>query len=170
MADIKIRLMKKTDLSALAKMYAKVYTIVNMGENWTTGSAKKLLEYWLKKQPDLSFVAEFDGKIVGAFTSGIKPWWDGNHLFDGEIFVDNNYQGKGIGTKLIKVLFETAVKKYNATVFEAATYTKTEFPLDWYKSMGINISTGLVLISGKIKDVIKKLKYFFSVFKQRFQI
>ncbi|MBI4176413.1 MAG: hypothetical protein HY518_04355 [Candidatus Aenigmarchaeota archaeon] len=36
---------------------------------------------------DLQIVAEYNGKPVGAFVAGIKPWWDGNHLADGEIFV-----------------------------------------------------------------------------------
>ncbi|MBO7504680.1 GNAT family N-acetyltransferase [bacterium] len=50
------------------------------------------MSYWYDRQPDLFFVAEVDGRVVGGIVSGIKPWFDGNRLVDGELFVDKKYQ------------------------------------------------------------------------------
>jgi len=84
--------MQKKDLEKLSEIYSLVYEKFDIGEKWTSKTAKKLLEYWFDKQSDLAFVAEENNKIVGAFIAGIKPWLDGNHLSDGEIFVHPNYQ------------------------------------------------------------------------------
>jgi L-amino acid N-acyltransferase YncA len=103
--DFRIRPIQKKDLQTLAEIYVDVYTKVDIGERWTVPAAKKLLEYWLDKQPDLALLAEYNGNIAGAFLTAIKPWWDGNHLMEGEIFVDSAFQKKGIGTELLKAVF-----------------------------------------------------------------
>src|SRR3989344_2446360 len=102
MDNLKIRRIQRKDLTKLAEVYNFVYKKFNIGERWTKKSAYKLLEYWLKRQPDLCFLAEYNNIIVGGFVVGIKPWWDGNHLVDGEIFVHPHYQKKGIGSALLK--------------------------------------------------------------------
>jgi len=104
--NIKIRPMRKEDLRQVAEIYTIVYQKFDIGEKWTTKTALKLLDYWYKKQPDLAFVAESNRKIVGAFVAGIKPWWDGNHISDGEIFVHPDFQKQGIATKLSIALYE----------------------------------------------------------------
>jgi len=155
--------MQKADLQRLAEIYVDVYTAFDVGERWTTATAKQLLSYWLDKQPDLAFVAAYENKIVGAFLSGIKPWWDGNHLFDGELFVHPDYQKKGIGTELSKALYQKAVETYNVTHFDAHTFRKTEFPLKWYKAQGFMVNEDWVMISGDVKKVMGKLrKHHFS--------
>ncbi len=70
--DIKIRLMRMEDLQQLADMYSLVYRKLDIGEKWTPKTSKKLLSYWLDKQPDLCLVAEIKGQLVGAFVAGIK--------------------------------------------------------------------------------------------------
>jgi len=54
-------------------------------------------------------------------------------------------------------MLEKAVQKYNATSFEAVTFAGKEFPLNWYKKIGINPYEGEVLIKGNCKDIITKL-------------
>lgn len=154
---LNIRLIKKEDLDALAEVYAFVYKVFNSGENWTAESAKEMLNYWLEKQPDLAFLAESDGKIVGAFLSGVKPWWDGVHLFDGELFVHPNFQNKKIGKALLKKVLEEATEKYNAKIFDAFTYNGYEFPLSWYKKIGFHVINEWTMFSGDIDEVLKKL-------------
>ena len=157
MSNLKIRLVQKKDLTILAKVYVKTYDSLNVEEHWTTKTAYKLLEWWFKKQPDLCFLAEYDNKIVGGFFTGIKPWWDGNHLSDGEIFVHPNYQKKGIGGALSKKVYSTAIKEYNAIRFDAFTFKLTKHPLEWYKSIGFEEISEWTMISGELKKVIKKL-------------
>ena len=117
-----------------------------------------MLSYWFDKQPDLAFVAESNKKIVGAFVSAIKPWWDGNHLFDGEVFVHPDYQKQGIASKLSITLYEKALKKYKVVGFDAYTFKKTKFPLSWYLSQGFIQNEDWTMISGDVKFILSKLK------------
>jgi len=59
---------------------------------------------------------------MGGFVAGIKPWWDGNHLVDGEIFIHPKFQKKGFGKLLSKYMYETAIKKYNVVSFNTITF------------------------------------------------
>jgi len=156
--EIKIRLMQKKDLQKLAEIYALVYHKFNIGEKWTIETAKKLLSHWFNHQPDLAFVAEINQELVGAFVAGIKPWWDGNHLSDGEIFVHPDHQKKGIASKLSIALYEKAVEKYNVVSFDTFTFKKTKFPLSWYLSQGFIENEDWTMISGNIKSILSKLK------------
>jgi GNAT superfamily N-acetyltransferase len=156
---IKIRRISKDDMDELAEIYDQTYSpsVFDVGERWTKESAHKMLNYWLKRNSDLAFLAEDNGKIVGGFFLDVKPWWDGNHLVDGEIFVHPDYQKKGIGTKLLKFMFEYALKRYNAVRWD--TYTiKGKYPLEWYKSLGFGEIEEWAMISGNVKDVLDKLK------------
>lgn len=133
---IKIRPMRKRDLQPLAEIYTQVYQNFDVGERWTPETSKKLLSYWLDKQPDLALVAEVKGHVVGAFVAGIKPWWDGNHISDGEVFIHPHYQKRRIATELSIALYEKALANYNVVNFDASTFKKTKFPLSWYLSQG----------------------------------
>ena len=154
---IKIRHMRKRDLSTLSVGYVRAYEIYSKWERWDKEAAYRLFEYWLKRQPDLAFVAECDKVVVGAFVAGIKPWWDGNHLVDGELFVDPEYQKKGVGKALLRAVLEEAIRKYGAVVWEAITFKETGFPLSWYTKLGFGEIKGLTIIGGNVKDALKKL-------------
>lgn len=109
-------------------------------------------------QPDLTFVAEDNHKIVGAANALIKPWWDGNHITDGEIFVDPEHQGKKIGKKLLKHLFEQAQEKYQAVCWDTFTHVVHKHPLSWYESMGFEVIKEWQMITGNIQKVLTNLK------------
>jgi len=150
--------MKEADLQALAQIYVDVYTDFDVGEKWTVPTAKDLLEYWLKRQADLAFVAELDGELVGGFVAGVKPWWDGMHLVDGEVFVHPKHQKSGVGTELSKVMYKTALDKYNVVAFDTYTFSKTDFPLKWYKKQGFKEIKEWTMISADVKEVLDYLE------------
>lgn len=154
---ITLRLANTEDLIKLAEIYCIAYNSLNIGENWDDKSALKLLQHFYKEQADLFFVAEEKGKIVGGVVALLKPWWDGNRLTDGEIFVHPNSQGKGIGTQLIKRLFSEALKKYNAISWDTHTHKIYKNPLRWYKNMGFKEIENWIMITGNIKEILKKL-------------
>ncbi len=154
----KIRYVGEKDLDKLAEVYAEVYRVFDVGEQWTTKSSRNLLDYWLKRQPDLCFLAESQKEIVGAFVAGIKPWWDGNHLVDGEIFVHPDHQGKGVGNVLSRHMYETAIEKYDATTFDTYTFRMTDFPLSWYKSLGFEEINEWTMISVNLEKALSNLK------------
>ena len=155
-----IRLVKKEDLDDLAVIYKDLYDNADIGEDWSIEKAKKLLEYWYNKQGDLFYVAEEDGKPVGGCVSGIKSWFDGNRLIDGEIFVSKDYQEKHIGRNLMLEHLKQAKIKYNANVMEFHTYgDETEFPQNWYNRIGFKKDDELIIMNGNIEEILGHLGY-----------
>ncbi len=153
-----IRLAKKEDIVELAEVYQLAYNSLNIGENWNQETSIKLIKYFFDLQPDLFFVAELDDKVVGGLVAQIKPWWDGNHLVEGELFVHPDHQSKGLGKKLIKKLFSEAKEKYGAISWDTFTHRVYEHPLKWYKNMGFEEIANWVMITGDVKKVLKNLK------------
>jgi GNAT superfamily N-acetyltransferase len=149
--------MQESDFSTLGKIYVDVYEHFDVGERWDVESAVSLIRYWYERQPDLAFVAEIDSIIVGAFIAGVKPWWDGNHLVDGELFVSPAHQSSGVGTQLSITLYETALEKYKVVSFDTYTFKNTEFPLKWYESQGFEVNSEWVLIAGDVKQAVRYL-------------
>ena len=95
-------LKKETDLDIIAEEYANYYANSVLGEKWTKEKAIELFKYFYHQNKDLFFVAYDKDQPVGVVTSVLKPWWDGNHLEDGEIFVVKKYQRQGIASQLMK--------------------------------------------------------------------
>lgn len=154
-----IRLVKKSDLNALAPIYKELYDNADIGEYWTIESAEKLLNYWYEKQKDLFLVAEEKDEVVGAIMSGIKPWFDGNRLIDSEIFVSSKYQGKHIAKDLFVSHLKKAKELYDVKIMEFHTYgDEEEFPQCWYNRIGFKKDNELIIMNGSVDDVLDKLQ------------
>lgn len=155
---INIRPVEDKDIEKLADIYVATYEHFDVGERWSRESAADLLRYWLKRQPDLAFLAEEDNNIVGAFFAAVKPWWDGAHLVDGELFTSPELQKRGIGSELSMRMFEEAIEKHGAKVWDTYTFRNSDHPLSWYKSLGFQEIEEWVMISGSLEEALKKLK------------
>lgn len=153
-----IRAVQVEDLPVLAHLYVKTYDNFDVGEKWDKATALQLLTYWLKKQPDLAFLAETDGIVSGAFFAAIKPWWDGAHLIDGELFVDPGMQKRGVGSELSVRMFEEAKAKHGAKVWDTYTFRNSKHPLSWYANLGFNEIREWVMISGNLDEALKRLR------------
>ena len=153
---LSIRLMKNEDLASLAAVYVRAFAS-EINEKWTEERAYALLADWFRRQPDLAFAAESGGKLVGGFVVGIRPWWDGNHLVDGELFVDLEHQGTGIAGRLIRQTLVTAVEKYAPVIWETYTFRGQAFPMDWYKRLGFHEIEEWVMIRADVKQVLASL-------------
>lgn len=97
---VRIRLVKKEDLPALASIYTRAYNSLGIGESWNGQSALRLMTFLFNDQQDLFFVAKVDHRVIGAIVATVRPWWDGNHLIEGELFVAQEFQGQKIGVQL----------------------------------------------------------------------
>jgi len=150
---LKIRKAKKEDIIQLIKIYKRVWNNSENKENWTNEKIKRLLDFYFNYKTFIGLVAMIDNKIVGAFFSFIKPWHDGNHLGEGELFVDSDYQKQKIGTKLFFEMMKEA-KRRKCIIHELISYEKTS---RWYKKIGMK-ETGLKHLSGNIGRIIKKIK------------
>jgi GNAT superfamily N-acetyltransferase len=105
----------------------------------------------------LVFIAECDKDLAGAAMVGARPWWDGNHLFDGEFFVDPAHQRKGIAKKLLRQLIETANQKYAPVFWDTWTFRSEEFPLGWYKRVGFKEIEEWIMIRADVKKLLASL-------------
>lgn len=150
---------KEKDLSTLARIYSVVYLNIKMGETWTFETALSYMQYFYHYQPDL-FICAYDDDIpVGAIMSTLKPYYDGLHLTETELFVLEDYRGQNIGKKLLEMHFELAIAKYDASRIDAITYINNpDSPLDWYKKIGLEPINNLVVLQGNLEDCLTKLK------------
>ena len=153
-----IRQATSKDIPALASTYLAAFKEVDPSEIWTEGQAAELVKFFLRAQADLAFVAEHNGKIVGGICGLAKPWWDGVHLVQTEIFLDPSAQRKGIGTRLFLHYLEEASRLYNATNMEAITFKGLEFPSSWYVELGFKDKADWKIIFGDVQAVTRKLK------------
>lgn len=161
---IKLRLVKKEDLQALATIYKDLYCSSILNENWSIETAYNMLNFFYLLQPDIFIVAVDNEKVIGAVASLVKPWHDGNRLIETEIFVAKDYQHKGIGCKLFHEHFKIAMEKYNAKIIEAHTYQEDDgYPLNWYKKQGYDVIEDWYVINGNIKDAYH---YFDKIIKE----
>lgn len=155
---INLRLATEKDLQILSEIYTIAYNSLDIGEHWTSKSAYELIKFLYEDQPDLFFVAEGGGIVVGGIVATVRPWWDGNHLIEGEIFVHPSHQKKGIGVKLIEKLFTAAKEKYNVVSWDTYTHRVYKNPLAWYKSLGFEEIKNWTMITGNIDKVLKSIK------------
>lgn len=155
---VHIRLIKENDLECIAQIYCDSYNSLDIGEHWNIQSANKLMHFFYSSQSDLFFCAESNKDIVGATVAIVKPWWDGNHLTDGEIFVAPNTQQKGIGTQLLKTLFSEAKKHYSAKSWDTFTHIIHDHPLSWYKKLGFSQISHWTMITGDIDKVLATIE------------
>ncbi|MBI2028283.1 MAG: GNAT family N-acetyltransferase [Candidatus Levybacteria bacterium] len=155
---VNLRQATKKDLRILSEIYTIAYNSIDIGERWTSKSAYELIEFLYNDQPDLFFVADEEDKVVGAIVATVRPWWDGNHLIEGEIFVHPKHQKKGIGVKLIEKLFTTAKEKYSVVSWDTYTHKVYKNPLAWYKSLGFEEIKNWTMITGNISKVLKIIK------------
>jgi ribosomal protein S18 acetylase RimI-like enzyme len=149
-----IRQMTLSDVPELASGYVQAFGSAD--EPWTDATAHALLANWLHRQPDLAFTAEADGKLVGALMIGIRPWCDGNHLVDGELFVIPECQKNGIASDLLREALAVAVAKYNPVVWETYTFRAQKFPFEWYQKLGFREIEEWMMIRADVSHLLSR--------------
>lgn len=153
---ITLRLASESDLHPLAAIYAECYRVADVGERWTPQTAETLLTYWLKRRPELFYVATVGNKLAGAFVTDVMPWWDGPCIFEGQLFVDPAYQKRGIGSLLFEKVLSEALRIYRAESIALVTYRNSTHPRSWYERIGLK-ETGYMILEGKTRAILKNL-------------
>ncbi len=156
--EIKVELMTERQITPLSNIYRRAYNALDeLGERWTKESAHKFISHFYRRQPDLIFIATLNDKIVGASMAAIQPWWDGNHLVEGEIFTDPDYRDKVIEKELLKKLLVTARDKYHVVAWDTLMPTVSEHPFGTYENIGFREIPHCKAISGDMSTLLARL-------------
>ncbi len=155
--QFRVESMVKEDLPPLAAVYKMAFNSLDIGELWTEDAALALLSNCFERQPDLAFAAKDHGVPVGGIILGVKPWWDGNHLFDGEFFVAPRCQKSGMGCALFETALRVAIEKYTPVAFETYCLRTRHFPLQWYRHLGFREIPEYTMITGRPGELLANL-------------
>lgn len=155
---IVVRLVEEPDLLLLAQMYIAVYEKTNPSEIWTNESAYDFIRFFYNNCADLFFVLEVNGVLAGATWGQIKPWWNGNKIYNFEIFVCNEHQNKGLSKQLLLYFFTEAREKYSVSTIEVITFSDRTFPLCYYEKLSIIPDKQLILLEGNMEEIVRRIK------------
>ncbi len=144
---------QKKDIFMLSKIYAKAYN--KEWERWTKKTSEAIVHYRYKK--NVKIKVTYGNKIIGVFFSDIKPLYFWNVLNDGDVVIDPNYQKLWIGKQLFIYGIEYAIKRFHVVWWDFYTF-KDSYQYDRYTRIWFSASDKWILMSGKIDEVLKKLK------------
>ena len=98
---IRIRRVTGLDITTCAEIFATVFSAPPYDEEWTVEAADTRLRALCRHDPDHCFVAEISGRVV-AFAFAETD--DLTFAFLHEVAVAPEWQGSGIGTRLMEFL------------------------------------------------------------------
>jgi len=156
-AEIKIRLIEESDIPEIARVYADSFNRAGIGERWSKENSEAFINYCYHRQPDLFFVASVKDKLVGGIVAFIKPWVEGLDLVETDMFVDPEFQGQGVAISLMKALLKKGIDKYKIERFAGIANGVKDFPMKWYKAIGLN-PTDWVYAEGGAREILAKLE------------
>ena len=133
-----IRKAEKTDIPHVLRLYARV---LDGGNTVQTETAEQIYDK-MKSYPDYHiYVAELDGNIVGTFALAIMDNMAHMGAKSGlieDVAVSDSFQGKGIGTQMMKYAVE--ICKENACYKVClSSNIKREMAHKFYRKLGFKI-------------------------------
>lgn len=135
---MKIRKAKKEDLKEIKRFFREEYSKPPYNGKWDENNSSKAINEHFKKFE--VYVAELDKEVVG-FTILERFTSSGEEVcFIVEIIVGNDFQGKGIGKKLMKFI-EDYSKKRKINIIRLST-NKDALAFKFYKKIGYNERKG----------------------------
>jgi ribosomal protein S18 acetylase RimI-like enzyme len=143
--NFKLRKAKRKDLKKIAKMYKEEYGKSPFNERWTDKTSLKRINNYYKSSK--IFVVEVEKNVVGALVLSDYIWFNGKRGHIDEIFITKDFQGKGIGSKLIKF----AEKYFSDKKISGLTFIshKKSMAFKFYKKRGYK-ETGWVHMEKKL--------------------
>jgi len=152
--NIKIRKGKKTDLPTTIFFIKQLHKLEHSKLPLTNTVAK--ME---KEQKFFNFIiAELDGEIVGVAIYFFAYFtYTGKSLYLEVLFVKEAFRNKGIGSKLLRKIFEIA-KKEGCTRLRWQVDDTNETAIQYYLKRGAKISYNLLNCDFHQKDIKKFLR------------
>jgi len=136
--NVNIRKAKEEDLKSVVEMFKVEYSKEPYNERWSVERALEKVKNYFKD--DVIFVAEIEGKIIGFIIVRDYLWDDSRRGSVEEFVVLADFQGKGVGTKLMGYIekyflskgirhlsFFTSKKARAAKFYEKLGFKETDF-------------------------------------------
>jgi N-acetylglutamate synthase-like GNAT family acetyltransferase len=148
-----IRKAEQNDLDRLAQIYINAYAGEPWFETWQFEKAKERIAEVLLSSKSLCFIYEENSIIMGCSLCMIMTWHTGLQLEGKELFVDPQYQKKGIAGKLVHYV-ESMTADLGITEFFFWTmrnkYRNNPDKLfNYYKKMGYDIAEERIVMIKK---------------------
>lgn len=124
-----IRQMKIEDYE---EVYSLWKTIKGFGMR-SVDDSKENIERFLKRNPNTSFVAEQDGKIVGSLLCG----HDGRTGCFYHVCVEEGYRNRGIASRLVELAVDT-LKKEGISKVTLVAFVRNQLGNDFWRKRGWN--------------------------------
>ena len=130
-------------------VYALWLSCRGMGLNDVDDSKEGILKY-LKRNPDTCFVAEEDGKIIGAIMTGN----DGRRGYIYHTAVHPDHRRKGIGTKLAETAMD-ALKEEGISKAALVVFRRNEDGNAFWEKMGFTERDDLSYRNMALRELIR---------------
>jgi ribosomal protein S18 acetylase RimI-like enzyme len=143
---MKIRNAKKEDLKEIVSIFVTESKKRPFLQKWTKKSATDDIKPFLKKKE--LWVAVLDEKIVGFIMVGITSS-NKKIAYISEIWVTENYQGKGVGKSLLKFI-EKYHKKKGVDRIRLTSYNKSK-AIGFYKKFNYKVSEEVTPLEKKLR-------------------
>lgn len=158
MEELIIRQCEHRDILQLSLLYMDIYNETNPVEKWNFISSQKLISFYFETCKELFFVSESNGDIIGGVCGQIKPWWNGNKIYNPEIFIKKEFRRRGLFKKLFAHFLKNAIIIYDVVSIEAITFGDRDFPIGYYDKIGLKKDKQLTLLDGKPIEILRILK------------
>ncbi len=138
---------KKNELEEISKIYMTEFSKFPYNENWTAKKSLEKIKFFYKFYDIYTIKA--NNLLVGFIVINPNFMCPGEVAFGEEMAIMQNFQGKGIGTFVLKKIMEI-YKKRGFKRFVGIADTKSK-AFNLYKKLGINPSKKDVLIEWRLK-------------------
>jgi predicted acetyltransferase len=106
---IKIKKARKRNFKEIAKIYMEEFSKPPFNEPWTIKKAYNKLKLFSRYCDIWEIV--FQDKLVGFIIINPNQWCTGEIIFGEEMAIKKDFQKKGIGAKVFKIIFNLYKKK-----------------------------------------------------------
>lgn len=96
-----LRELNENDLERCVEILISSYNTMPWNYRWSFEKAYAYLKEYQEAKRFLGFVALEEGIIVAALFGHLKTWWTKDQFYIDEVFVSDEYKGKGYGKKII---------------------------------------------------------------------
>lgn len=145
--EIKLVKSRKKELPLIARIYIEEFSKPPYNEKWTIKKAEEKMNFYYRFY-DL-YSIKTNNKLVGFIAINPNFMCPGEVAFVEEIAINKNFQRKGIGTRVFKLVFKIYKEKGFKRFMGIVNIKSGAFKL--YKKLGILPSKKDLLIEKKLK-------------------